>query len=66
MIKTDMRFDTRTLDHRLRRGEITKKELEEHLDRVGERLRGTHRHHGVGHDLVGTHDGHVVPTRAAT
>ena len=32
MIRTDMRFDVRTLDHRLRRGEITKKELEEHLD----------------------------------
>jgi len=32
MIRTDMRFDVRTLDHRLRRGELTKKELEEHLD----------------------------------
>jgi len=31
MIRTDMRFDVRTLDHRLRRGEITKKELDEHL-----------------------------------
>jgi hypothetical protein len=31
MIKTDMRFDVRTLDHRLRRGEISKKELNEHL-----------------------------------
>jgi hypothetical protein len=32
MIRTDMRFDTRALAHRLRRGEITKAELEEHLE----------------------------------
>lgn len=34
MIRTDMKFDVRTLDHRVRRGEITKKELEEHLDEL--------------------------------
>ena len=31
MIRTDMRFDTRTLAHRLRRGEISRAELDEHL-----------------------------------
>jgi hypothetical protein len=34
MIRTDMRFDTRTLAHRLRRGEISKAELEEHLEEL--------------------------------
>ena len=34
MIRTDMRFDTRTLAHRLRRGEISKAELQEHLDEL--------------------------------
>jgi hypothetical protein len=34
MIRTDMRFDTRTLAHRMRRGEISRKELEEHLDEL--------------------------------
>ncbi len=31
MIRKDMRFDTRTQKHRLRRGEIAVKELDEHL-----------------------------------
>jgi hypothetical protein len=34
MIRTDMRFDTRTLAHRLRRGEISKSELQEHLEEL--------------------------------
>ena len=34
MIRTDMRFDTRTLAHRLRRGEISRKELDEHLEEL--------------------------------
>ena len=34
MIRTDMRFDTRTLAHRMRRGEISRKELEAHLEEL--------------------------------
>ena len=34
MIRTDMRFDTRTLAHRLRRGEISRAELDEHLEEL--------------------------------
>ena len=32
MIRQDMRYDTRTQKHRLRRGEVTLTELGEHLD----------------------------------
>lgn len=32
MIREDMKFDVRTVDYRLRRHEITPKELDAHLD----------------------------------
>ncbi|MEN0062521.1 MAG: hypothetical protein AAGA48_10255 [Myxococcota bacterium] len=34
MIRTDMKFDVRTLKHRLRRGEVSVQELNAHLEEL--------------------------------